>query len=42
VPVAQIGKVTETGRVVIRDGKRKLIDASIDDARKAWQGTFDW
>ncbi|MBN1943861.1 MAG: phosphoribosylformylglycinamidine synthase subunit PurS [Phycisphaerae bacterium] len=35
---AQMGKVTDTGRIVID----KFIDLEINDAKAAWQGTFDW
>ena len=41
-PCAQIGGVTDTGRVVIKNEKDKLIDVSIVDAKSAWRGTFDW
>ncbi|MBN1553712.1 MAG: phosphoribosylformylglycinamidine synthase subunit PurL [Phycisphaerae bacterium] len=35
---APIGKVTDAGRIVID----KNIDVTINDAKSAWQGTFDW
>lgn len=38
VPAAVIGKVTDTNRVVID----KFIDVKNNDAKTAWQGTFDW
>ena len=43
VPHAEVGRVTGTGRIVIRGPEgRKVIDVSIADAKAAWQGTFDW
>ena len=38
IPYAEIGKVTDTARIVIGD----LIDVSIVEAKKSWKGTFDW
>ncbi|MDY6913845.1 MAG: phosphoribosylformylglycinamidine synthase subunit PurL [Planctomycetota bacterium] len=40
-PVAEIGRVTDTGTIIIKGGE-KLIDLPIDEAKKAWQGTFNW
>jgi len=42
VPVAEVGTVTDTGRVTIVSGGEKRIDVAVDDARAAWRGTFDW
>jgi len=42
VPFAEVGRVTDTGRIVAADGNATLIDVPIDEAKAAWQGTFDW
>ena len=42
LPVGELGKVTDTGKVVISAGGKTLIDMPIDTAKAAWQGTFDW
>jgi len=42
VPAAEIGKVTDTGQVVINGSAGALINTPIEAAKKAWQGTFDW
>ncbi len=42
LPVGELGKVTDTGKVVISAGGKTLIDLAIDTAKAAWQGTFDW
>jgi phosphoribosylformylglycinamidine synthase len=36
--LAEIGKITDAGRVVVGE----TIDLPIDEAKQAWQGTFDW
>ena len=41
-PLAELGRVTDSGRVVIGCDGKKLIDVSIDEAKAAWQGTFAW
>ncbi len=41
-PFGEIGEVTDTGRVVITSEGRTVIDAGADEAKAAWQGTFDW
>ncbi len=41
-PFAELGKVTDTGRIVLADGGGTLADVPAADARAAWQGTFDW
>ncbi len=38
VPLAEVGSVTDSGRVKIGS----FVDVTIDDAKAAWQGTFDW
>jgi phosphoribosylformylglycinamidine synthase len=40
VPVAELGKVTATGRIVLRHSRRTLVDVDIAAAKAAWQGTF--
>jgi phosphoribosylformylglycinamidine (FGAM) synthase-like enzyme len=42
LPVGQIGRVTDTGRIVIKGAQSTLIDIPIEDAKAAWQGTFNW
>ncbi|MDP6637553.1 MAG: phosphoribosylformylglycinamidine synthase subunit PurL [Phycisphaerae bacterium] len=42
LPAAEIGKVTDTGQVVIRGDSGTLINTPIEAAKEAWQGTFDW
>jgi len=42
LPVGQIGRVTDTGRIVIKGAQSTLIDIPIEDAKTAWQKTFDW
>ncbi|MHC4562360.1 MAG: phosphoribosylformylglycinamidine synthase subunit PurL [Planctomycetota bacterium] len=41
-PVGELGTVTDTGRVVIRSDNSAVIDLAIDEAKAAWQKTFDW
>ena len=41
-PFGEVGKVTDTARVVIRSDNSSVIDLSIADAKAAWQETFDW
>jgi phosphoribosylformylglycinamidine synthase len=40
VPFGELGRVTATGRVVIRGEKKTLIDLEAGAAKNAWQGTF--
>ena len=42
VPCGKVGRVTDSGRVVIEDSTRVVIDVEIARAKAAWQGTFDW
>ena len=42
LPAGEVGKVTGTGRVVIRGRAGTVIDLAIDEAKAAWQSTFDW
>jgi len=41
-PSAELGRITNTGRIVITSGKKKLVDVGIDQAKAAWKQTFDW
>jgi len=41
-PAGELGSVTDTGRIVIRGEAGAVIDLPIDEAKAAWQGTFDW
>jgi hypothetical protein len=40
--VGEIGKVTDTGRVVIKGQGGNVIDLPAEQAKAAWQKTFDW
>jgi len=40
IPHGEIGRVTATGRVVIKSGAATAIDMDIKDAKTAWQKTF--
>ncbi len=40
VPTGELGKVTNSGRVVIKSAENSLIDIVIDEAKAAWQGAF--
>ena len=42
LPVGQIGRVTDTGRLLVRDAAVALIDVDVCEAKAAWQGTFKW
>ncbi len=42
IPCGEIGKITDTGRVVIKENAGTIIDVTIADTKQAWQGTFDW
>jgi phosphoribosylformylglycinamidine synthase len=39
-PVGELGRVTDSGRLVVRNSGRTVIDARIDAIKQAWQGTF--
>ena len=41
-PAGELGRVTDSGRIVINSDGRSLIDLPIADAKAAWQKTFDW
>jgi len=41
-PCAEVGAVTDTGRIVLRGEAGPRVDLPIADAKAAWQGTFDW
>ena len=41
-PVGQVGRVTDSGRIVVTGSAGALIDLRIDEAKSAWQRTFDW
>jgi len=40
VPFGELGRVTDSGRIVLRSGGKTLIDLPLADAKAAWQGTF--
>jgi len=41
-PFGEVGKVTDTGRVVIKGQSGPAIDMPAANAKAAWQKTFDW
>jgi len=41
-PVGEIGRVTDTGRIIITRDNRTLIDLAICEAKAAWRKTFNW
>ena len=41
-PFAELGRVTAATRVVIRGQGGTLVDLPADQAKAAWQRTFDW
>ena len=41
-PFGEVGKVTDTGRIVIKGQAHAAIDLPAADAKAAWQKTFDW
>jgi len=41
-PVGEVGRVSDTGRIVIASGGVTRIDLPIAEAKAAWQGTFAW
>ena len=42
-PVGEIGRVTDTGRIVARGaGRRAVLDVAIAEAKAAWRKTFAW
>jgi phosphoribosylformylglycinamidine synthase len=42
VPFGEVGRVTDSGRIVICHGRAPVIDLPIAEAKAAWQGTFKW
>jgi len=42
IPGGCIGKVTDTGIVIATGKSGKVLNVSIEDAKAAWQKTFDW
>jgi phosphoribosylformylglycinamidine (FGAM) synthase-like enzyme len=43
LPFGQIGKVTDSQKLVIKDQKAKpVIDADVESLKHAWQKTFLW
>ncbi len=41
-PFGEVGKVTDTGQVVIKGQAGAVIDLPAAEAKAAWQKTFDW
>ncbi|MCY2927384.1 MAG: AIR synthase-related protein, partial [Planctomycetota bacterium] len=41
-PFGELGRVTDTRRVVVLDAGKAVVDVSIEEARAAWKKTFDW
>ena len=42
LPVGKVGKVTRTGRLVVKAGSKKVVDAKCDAMRKAWKKPLAW
>ncbi|MCP4375596.1 MAG: phosphoribosylformylglycinamidine synthase subunit PurL [bacterium] len=42
LPVKELGRVTDTGQIIIKSAQGTLIDIPIKETKAAWQGTFDW
>ncbi|MFP3937689.1 MAG: phosphoribosylformylglycinamidine synthase subunit PurL [Phycisphaerae bacterium] len=41
-PFGELGRVTDSGQVLIRSERGDLIELDAADAKAAWQKTFDW
>ena len=41
-PLGELGRVTDTGRIVVTVRRGTVIDLPAADAKAAWQGTFHW
>ena len=41
-PFGELGRITPTGRVVIKSLSRIIVDVPISQALAAWRGTFNW
>ncbi|MBI5722496.1 MAG: hypothetical protein HZA50_00950 [Planctomycetes bacterium] len=39
-PFGELGKLNESGKLVVRAGGRNIIDLPLTDAKAAWQKTF--
>ncbi len=42
VPCVQIGRVTDNPQLVIDNGPERLVDATIDELKQAWQSPLNW
>jgi phosphoribosylformylglycinamidine synthase len=42
VACGEVGKVTDTARIVARANGSAVLDARIAEAKDAWQSTFRW
>ena len=42
LPFGEVGRVTDSRRVVVNHAGRAVIDVGGADAKAAWQRTFDW
>ncbi|MCE5326608.1 MAG: phosphoribosylformylglycinamidine synthase subunit PurL [Planctomycetaceae bacterium] len=41
-PVGEVGRVSDTARLIIKGAAGPVVDLTIADAKAAWQGTFKW
>jgi phosphoribosylformylglycinamidine synthase len=42
VPHIRLGEVTDSGSVVIRSGKKSIVQSPVEQLKKAWQSPLDW
>jgi phosphoribosylformylglycinamidine synthase len=42
LPVGEVGTVTETPRLIVRDSESTLIDAPLSALKEAWQAPLRW
>jgi len=42
VPLARVGEVNDSGRLVINSGEQSVIDAPINELKEAWQRPLRW
>jgi len=41
-PFGELGRVTDSDRLLIAGQRERVVDLPIDQAKAAWQGTFQW
>ncbi len=42
ISLVRLGQVTDSGTLVVRNGKRVLINSSVEQLKRAWQSPLDW